>query len=68
MKVNLELNITQDGRKFLNYWDLMGMDICCKIIDGKLFEIEYDNEGKEVLKEISFPKFVELIELAIDKQ
>jgi hypothetical protein len=65
MKVDLELIIQQpDGRKFLNRCDyLKGNDICCEIIDGKLFKSEYDDEGNVLpKKEISFTEFIQLIE------
>jgi hypothetical protein len=66
MKVDLELIIHEqpDGRKFLNRWDyLKGNDICCEIIDGKLFKSEYDDEGNVLpKKEISFTEFIQLIE------
>ena len=63
-KWNLELMMNEDGRTFLNYWDWKhGNDICCEIIDGKLFKLEYDEEGNELTqKEISFSDFVNLVE------
>ncbi len=66
MKIELELLVHEepDGRKFLNYWDFKhGNDICCQIIDGKLFKPEYDEVGSEILKkEISFTEFIKLVE------
>ncbi len=67
MKIGLELVIHEepDGRKFLNYWDFKyGKDICCQIVDGKLFKFEYDEEGNELpKKEILFIEFIELVEM-----
>lgn len=66
MRVEFELIVNEnpDGRKFLNYWDyLKGDDICCEIIDGKLFKSEYDDDGNILpKKEISFPDYIKLIE------
>lgn len=64
MKIDLELVIHKepDGRKFLNYWDYNGNDVCCQIIDGELFKLEYDEEGNELpKKKISFSDFVKLV-------
>lgn len=34
MKIVLELNCLEDGRKFLNFWDFeRGKDVVCQIID-----------------------------------
>jgi hypothetical protein len=57
------------GRKFLNYWDpACGNDICCQIIDGKLFKYEWDDEGNALPdRELSFIEFLNLVELANSK-
>jgi hypothetical protein len=66
MKIGLELIIHEepDGRKFLNFWDNNGGDdICCQIIDGKLFKSEYDKNVNELpKKEITFIEFIKLVE------
>jgi len=66
MKIELELVINEkpDGRIFLNCWDFQhGNDICCQIIDGKLFKSEYDEKGNELpRKEISLSEFINLVE------
>lgn len=64
--IHLQLVIHEEpnGRKFLNYWDYkQGDDVCCQIIDGELFKLEYDEEGNELPKrKISFAEFVKLVE------
>jgi len=68
MKIDLELVIHEEPeRKFLNYWDWKhGNDVCCQIIDGKLFKSEYDEEGNDLPeKEISFPDFIKLVEAVV---
>lgn len=64
MKVELELNIVDDGRKFLNFWDFKhGNDICCEIIDGILYKSEYDsNVNKLPSTKISLTEFIKLVE------
>jgi hypothetical protein len=38
MKVKLELNLLEDGRKFLNFWDsIQGNDVVAEVKDGKLY-------------------------------
>ena len=68
MKIGLELVINEgaDGEKFLNYWDCQhGGDICCQIIDGNLFKLEFSEDGDGLSKtEISFADFVELVKAA----
>lgn len=40
-KHKIELNLVEDGREFLNYWDWAhGKDVCCEIRDGKLYRTE----------------------------
>lgn len=66
MKIKLELVIHEkpDGRKFLNYWDWKhGKDICCQIVDGDLFKLEYDEDIEELPeKKISLAEFIKLVE------
>jgi len=66
MKIELELRINEkpDGRIFLNFLDWKnGNDICCQVIDGKLFKSEYDEKGNELpRKEISLSEFINLVE------
>lgn len=66
MVLDLELIIHEphDGRSFLNYWNNSnGNDVCCRIVNGKLFLTEYDAEGKELPpSEISFEKFLTLVQ------
>lgn len=58
MKIPLELVIHEmpNGEKYINYWDnIHGNDICCQIIDGKLFISEYNEQGNDLAnKEIFF--------------
>jgi len=66
MKIKLELVVHEepDGRKFLNFWDFrQGNDVCCQIIDGKLFKSEYDEEGNSLpKKEITLTEFISSVE------
>lgn len=55
MKIKLELNLLEDGRMFLNFWDAMhGNDVVSEIKDGNLYVdgemislTEYINRIKE---------------------
>lgn len=67
MKLNLELLILPppDGRKFLYYRDAVGFDICCEMIDGKLFMWLEDAEDEDIElenEEVTFEQFVDIIE------
>ena len=69
MKVNLELVIpdTPSDKMYLNYWDnINGHDICCEIVGGKIFKMNYDESG-DVLstKEIPFIDIINLIMIGI---
>lgn len=67
-KHKLELNILEDGRIYLNYWDWAhGRDVICQVIDGKLF-IDVDSElGTGADSEISFQDFLNLVIESISK-
>lgn len=57
MKIELELKINGDGRKFLNFWNhVNGDDVVCEIVDGKL--ISDNGDGPE----ITFQEFVEQVD------
>ena len=44
-KINLELNVTINGRTWLNFWDAVhGNDVIAEVKDGKL----YAEDGKEI--------------------
>ena len=70
MKIKLELvsHEEPDGRKFLNYWDYMhGNDVCCQIIDGKLFDVERDSKGNELkYKEVTLAEFIARVEEVVN--
>lgn len=64
MKIRLELIINSDGSQYLNYWDyLHGDDVCCDVIDGKLYKSSYGEDGKELPKvELTLPEFIKAVE------
>lgn len=54
MKISLELNLVDDGRKFLNFWNYMnGDDFVVEVKDGKLYN---DDE------EVSIGDFLDIVE------
>lgn len=58
MKINLELNFSQNGI-FLNYWDsLHGNDVCAKLLDNDIFDID----GEKV----SFTQFISQVKSIVD--
>lgn len=58
MKIELVINEEPDGRKFLNYWDWYhGNDVCCEVIDGKLFKGD---------REITLLEFIELVKRSVN--
>lgn len=62
-KYELELNLSGDSI-FLNYWDWMhGIDVCCRVVDGKLMNMHDEEE-----KEISFSQFIEMVKETISKR
>lgn len=69
MKLQLELNLVDDGRKFLNFWDWKhGNDVCCEIIGGVLFKSERDNEGNELPKTVLLlSDFITLVEQSVSE-
>jgi hypothetical protein len=61
MKVQLELVINDDGRRFLNFWNHEnGDDVCCEILDGKL--ISDNGEGGET----TMLAFIERVEERVE--
>jgi hypothetical protein len=64
MNINIEYIFSDNGTKFLNYWDSKnGNDVCCEIIDNKLFLMQFDEKSNELPpKEISFFDFLKMIE------
>lgn len=72
MKIQLELVVNKDpdGRVFLNYWDcIKGDDVCCQIIDNKLFKFEYDPDTSiESNREISLSEFIKLVENCVNER
>lgn len=52
LKLDLELHVVGDGRRFLNYWDYMyGNDVVAEIIDGNLVMEEGESTKKVTLNE-----------------
>jgi len=68
-KHKIEFVIAPNGVKFLNYWDWAhGRDVCCQIIDNKLFLFDHDENGEVIIdKEISYQTFFELVKKSIDE-
>lgn len=77
-KYGVELNFVDD-RIYLNYWDYMhGDDICCQLINGKLFKFVYtpmEVEQTEVdgididpfqREEITIERFIELVRQTVE--
>lgn len=61
MNIPLELIIHEapDGRTFLNFWDYKhGADVCCEIIEGKIF---HSVQSRKKKKEISISEFINLV-------
>lgn len=63
-KHKIEYRITEQGFRYLNYWDWAhGRDVVCIIRDGKLFLQNPDDTEEE----ISFYNFIALVDESIDK-
>jgi len=61
-KFELELHLPGDGRAFLNHWNPFGKDVCAKIMEGKLFVADYDENGDPLpIREVSLAEFLERV-------
>ena len=65
MKIQIELNLPGDGRRFLNFWNHEGSDVVAEIRDGRLFLSDFDEDGNELPEiEITFLEFLERVQIA----
>ena len=72
MKVNIELNITADGRTFLNFWDAMhGNDVVAELREGQLFVDFYSEEEDGTVTEnegvVDMLGYAEMVKHSISK-
>lgn len=56
MKINLELNVLDNGKIFLNFWDYKyGDDVVCEVAGNKLM---LQNSPVSTIKQITLQDFI----------